>query len=599
MKKFTQTFVAALMLAITFSYSSQASHLMGGEISWRCDSNGQYIFKLKVYRDCNGTTFSTSGIAIDVHNYPGLTFIPLNIISQIDLSPLTSCVTCSSAAGTTAGAVEEFTFQSNPITLTGVPPAQGWVFSYSNCCRNGAISNIINASGNGFSLRAIMYPVNGQNVNSYFDSSPEFVEKPATSTGVGYDFHYTPFATDNDLDSLVYSWDVPLEAWGSGAWSATNPFPIPFSPGYSSSTPFPGSAQNPLNSATVLNTATGEITFKLFTPGAFVAVNKVTAYKCGVKCAEIFRDMQIGILPTASNSAPEIIAPFIDSISNLPTFYDTVYAGDFVTFPISVIDTGLQNITLEAAGNQFGGGFTDTLAGCLIAPCATLNPPPPFTVMYALQTTFEWQTTTAHLGLNYICAYLSNTYYFLIRAKDDFCPAHAFTVAVIAITVLSKVPKPVVINNADTLQVANNAGYDYQWYKNRFEIPGASTNAYRPAATGDYQVKIIETATGDGNYSDSYRAVTTAITTHYTNDEVTVSPNPSNDFITLNAGNVRMYDAAITLTNSVGQQVFYEKNIPLLSNYTIATRNYQNGIYFLQIRSAGYIINKKVMVQHK
>lgn len=599
MKKIIQTLLATLVVATAFSFSAKASHLMGGEISWRCLANGQYIFKVKVYRDCNGASFSTIGAVIDVHNYPGLTTLPLHVISQLDVSSLSNCGVCS-IPQSGVGAVEEFTLESDSVTLTGVPPTQGWVFSYSNCCRNGGITNIPNAAANGFSLRAIMYPVNGQNVNSYFDSSPDFAEKPATATGVGYDFHYTPFATDKDLDSLVYAWDAPLDSWGSGPWSAFNPVPIPLSPGYSITSPFPGTLQNPLNTGAVLNTATGEITFKSFTAGAFVTVNKVTAYKCGVKCAEIFRDMQVNIILTSSNSAPEITPPFIDSITNLPTLFDTVYAGDFVTFPINVTDTGLQFITLEAAGNEFGGGFTDTLAGCLIAPCATLNPPPPFTVMNALQTTFEWQTSTAHLGLNYFCAYMPNTYYFLIRAKDDFCPAHAFSVAVIAITVLPYTPKPAIVNNADTLQVANIAGRDYQWYKNRFEIQGANTNAYRPTATGNYEVKVIETATGDGNHSDAYHAVTTGIVAlENSSDELTISPNPSSDFITITTDNIRLNVATITITNGIGQQVFSEKSIPIISNYSIPVRNYQNGIYFLKISSEGYIFNKKVIVQHK
>lgn len=597
MKKITPTLVATLLLAITFSFSAKASHLMGGEISWRCLSNGTYIFKMKVYRDCGGITFGTTGIAIDVHNYAGLTSIPVHLISDLDISPLTNCILCAGFPASGSGAAEELIFESDTITLAGTPPAAGWVFSYSNCCRNAAISNITMPGSDGFTLRAIMYAVNGQSANPCFDSSPDFAEKPNTTIGTGYDFHYTPFATDNELDSLVYAWGSPLDSWTSGAWTATNPYPLTFVPGYSLTQPFPGYAIDTNNTPATLNTSTGEITFKCFTPGVYNAVNKVTAYKCGVKCAEIFRDMQFTILPTALNAAPAIAPPFIDPNTSLPTLYDTVYAGDFVSFPIYVTDTGLQNITLEAAGNEFGGGFTDTAAGCLIPPCAILNPPPPVTAMNGVTTSFQWQTTTAHLGANYYCAYMPNTYYFLIRAKDDFCPAHAVSVAVIAITVLPVLPKPFVSLSNDTLQTVSITGYDYQWYKNRFKIPGANANAYRPTTPGYYQVRTIETATSDGNYSDSYHAVATGINIIDKNySDLNISPNPSKGKFTVSDFGLKNFD--LSITDAVGK-IVYQKTF---SNYnsttlTVELKNMNDGIYFVELKSAQKSLRTKVMIQ--
>src|SRR5690606_22012129 len=36
---------------------TKASHMVGGEITWECLPNGQYIFKMEVYRECTGTWF--------------------------------------------------------------------------------------------------------------------------------------------------------------------------------------------------------------------------------------------------------------------------------------------------------------------------------------------------------------------------------------------------------------------------------------------------------------------------------------------------------------------------------------------------------------
>ncbi|MEO8148943.1 MAG: T9SS type A sorting domain-containing protein [Bacteroidia bacterium] len=605
MKKTTQSLLAALLFAITFSFSSNASHLMGGEIGWRCVSGGQYLFKMKVYRDCYGIPFGPP-VSLDVHNYPGLTTITMNLISQTDISGFTSCDSCGGAIGTSVGVVEEFIFESNPITLSGTPPTQGWIFSYSNCCRNTTIDNLVGASSGslGFTLRTIMYSVNGQSANPCYDSSPDFAEKPATTTGAGYDFHYTPFANDGELDSLEYTWAKPLDQWTGGAWTTTNPFPLTFSPGFTYTNPIPGPAFHPLNSGVTLNSHTGEIIFRCFTPGIFVAVNKVTSYKCGVKCSEIYRDMRFAIIPgnylpdsITLNSPPVITPPFIDPNTSLPTLYDTVYEGDFVTFPINAIDFDFHSVTLEAAGSQFGGGFTDTAAGCLIPPCAILNPPPPLNNAISVSTTFQWQTTPDHLGMNYYCAYMPNTHYFLIRAKDDFCPVHAFSIAVIAITVLPPLPKPVVTQSNDTLQTASITGYGYQWYKNRFKIPGETSNAYKTIAQGYYQVRIVDTTNNSGNYSDSYHPVFTGINSLDKNTfPFIVSPNPSKGKFTLSDFNLNNFE--LTVTDRIGK-IVYQKTF---SNYnsntlSIELKNENDGIYFVQLKSDLKSYQTKVVIR--
>ena len=54
-----------LLLLLAFTcYNIQATHLMGGEITWKCIKSGanagSYVFEVKVYRDCQGVAISTS-----------------------------------------------------------------------------------------------------------------------------------------------------------------------------------------------------------------------------------------------------------------------------------------------------------------------------------------------------------------------------------------------------------------------------------------------------------------------------------------------------------------------------------------------------------
>jgi len=49
MKKLLLTLALGL-----FTFQANASHLLGGEIIWKCKPNGKYQFSLVVYRDCGG-----------------------------------------------------------------------------------------------------------------------------------------------------------------------------------------------------------------------------------------------------------------------------------------------------------------------------------------------------------------------------------------------------------------------------------------------------------------------------------------------------------------------------------------------------------------
>ena len=190
-------FTLAILLAFI---DVKATHLMGGEITWTCIKSGPnagfYVFEVKVYRDCQGVAISTS-MNLETHNIPGMTSIPLNWISGTDISPVCdtvngpnnpfSCNGLNQAMSTfDPGAVEEHIYQSDPIRILGTPDSLGWHFTWSSCCRNAAISNLVITGGNnpveGFLLRAVMYPyidstgtVFPNNDNCY-DSSPKFYD---------------------------------------------------------------------------------------------------------------------------------------------------------------------------------------------------------------------------------------------------------------------------------------------------------------------------------------------------------------------------------------------------------------------------------------
>ena len=460
-------FILLLLVLVSF-FDAKATHIMGGEITWVCIKDplspdvGKYIFKMKLYYDCDGVAGSAFAQTIDVWGHPSVASITVDWQLSTDISPTCDVVNSGIPAldciTNPVGAVEEYLYESQPISLPGSPPVTGWHFTWDSCCRNGAITNLLIGNtvnpDEGFTLRASMFPYfdafgNVVPADPCFDNSPKFNESPKTIICTGYPFSYTPNASDSELDSLVYNWDEPMDdmVFGQAYNPPLNPIPLPFSAGYAFNNPLPGGV--------VLDSQTGEISYNSTISGYFVSVIRIDGYKCGQKIASIFREIQSVLIacPTLPNSLinlpPVVTPPF-----PMPTpFYASVSAGDLVSFNISALDTDLysgnvlQNLTLEISGGQVADDYiTNTL--CDNPPCATfINASgfaPPITGDQLVEGVFEWQTACSHVATDDGCGNTSNTYTFAVKAFDDFCPANAITIATITIevTAADSLPAP-------------------------------------------------------------------------------------------------------------------------------------------------------------
>jgi len=465
-----------IIVLLTGVFTVKASHYMGGEITWKCIPQGQpdagkFIFYLKAYRECNGITFNST---VTLNSTSPAGSITLSAVSgwPKDISPVCNSnpafdhIICDSATTNNTGAIEEYYYKSVPIQLSGVPPASGWVFSWSSCCRNPS-ANIVGASSLGWYLRAIMYPYYGTNTYPCFDNSPTFAEIPRTVICTGYPFTYNHNAFDKELDSLSFEWGEPMSIAGAG---------LPYSFGYSYTNPLPGPTQNSLNVGAVVDPNTGSISFTSYTTGAYVTSTKVTAYKCGIKVAEIWRDMQVVLLSCGTNSPPVVNI----SLNSGTSLVDTVFAGEVVDFTLQASDFQFlpngnpQSLNVEASGSQFGSFLPPTptslatysdSSGCLNVPCATLLPAPgpgyPLSQMTFISTYFQWQTTCDHLATNIGCNNISNVYNFILKVYDDYCPAPAINISTVTVVVL---PKPTVKPpKIQCLNVLSNGNVELEW----------------------------------------------------------------------------------------------------------------------------------------
>lgn len=453
-----------LIFIILFSgLRASAGHLMGGDITWECRGNGNFVFSLHVYRDCQGPALSTVGQQILVWNHPTITSIPLNFISQTDISPLCtqvaggpSQITCGSAA---PGSVAEYIFESNEISLAGIPPGAGWAFTWDDFSRNLSIDNLQTPGAFGITIRSYMFDNGGQNTSPCFDSSPKFAVTPPTIICAGQPFSFNFTAYDSDLDSLVFSFDEPLTDITTTFNPPVTPTVIPYVAGYSFTNPTPDASFNASNIPASINAQTGEVSFTTFTTGNFVLVVKVESYRNGIKISEVYRDLQIAVTACGANTAPVVTPPFNGGTS----FSTTVTAGTNVSFSLVANDFELlqngtpQTVTINGSGLQYGTGFTNPAAGCNTPPCAALNNSLPVSGVQTATVDFNWQTDCDHLSISGG----AQTYNFVFKISDDFCQVPGETNPVISITVLP--PAAVAAPEIYCANVALNGDITLTW----------------------------------------------------------------------------------------------------------------------------------------
>ncbi|AEV33162.1 hypothetical protein Oweho_2188 [Owenweeksia hongkongensis DSM 17368] len=253
MKKILFTLFAALFL-LGMPQEAKASHAAGGEITYKYigDSTGipyHYCIYLTVYRRNESGSASlpatlspqlqvTSGcFGTQSLSMPRTPPPPGRAAGDGGWTPLnyTSCVDENDPAGFN---ISEHRYQTC-VVLPG--KCSDFKFSWSLCCRNSNITNLVNPAGNNLYLESTLNNTLGPN------TSGRFLNAAAKQFCVGTSFTWSQAAAEPDGDSLRYSKGQP--------WSGPNA-PIQWAATYS--TPQPMKTANGYN----LDQKTGTFTFE-------------------------------------------------------------------------------------------------------------------------------------------------------------------------------------------------------------------------------------------------------------------------------------------------------------------------------------------------
>jgi gliding motility-associated-like protein len=352
--------VSLLCCLIVFPFSTtQASHIVGGEMTYNCLGNNQYEILLTIFRDCEngnpGAYFDDPAVVGIFDALSGnyldkeLLFLPTD--DTLDLSLSNPCYTIPPNV-----CIHTTTYRKQ-ITLPY--RAGGYHLAYQRCCRNNIIANMVNPQSSGATYDVVISETALSNCNS----SARFREWPPFYICRGSSINYDNSAFDPDGDSIVYTLCNPYDG-------ATQSDPVPDPPAgppYSSIIwQPPYGINNMLGGADPLriDPVTGFLSGTPPNLGTFVVGICAQEYRNGVLIGITKRDFQYSVgvcTPIAAQFAVNV-SPCNSSLSlrhiNASSAFTNNFQWDFGDgSPISTDespfhtypDTGTYTITLIAA----------------------------------------------------------------------------------------------------------------------------------------------------------------------------------------------------------------------------------------------------------
>ena len=407
----------SLLFRLIFSGAAYGSHTMGADLTYKSMGGNMYKITVSFYRDCIGIpapanpfvtiNSSSCGQSMGVTCYPRS-----GTGKEVTPSCSSSVTTCNGGSFT---GIQEWIYDGI-VTL----PAQctDWVFGYSLCCRNAAITTITNPSTNTFYIYATL-----NNTITPQNSSPTFSNKPVPFLCLGQQFCFNHGAYDVDGDSLAYTLITPKQTA-----STTVNYIAPYN------------ASNPLNSAPVtsFNPSTGDI---CLTPQALevtVMAVVVQEFRNGVLIGSVERDLQLTVMNCLNN------LPSLTGINGTNIFSMTICANQQTCFDIfsNDPDNG-QQLTVDWNYGIAGGTFNGSSAAHPVG-------------------TFCWTPSSSDIG---------HSYSFTATVTDDACPyngsqTYSYNINVIGMYVNAGLDQAIACSDLATLTANASGGsgtYTYLW----------------------------------------------------------------------------------------------------------------------------------------
>lgn len=260
--KLLGTLLFSLITTSTF-----ATHLIGGDITYRHLSGNDYEVNLTLYRDCSAIDF-TASVTIMANSSCGSVVVSADSLAGSRGVVTANCANPSNTCNSGSDMGVHYLIYRDTMTLTA---CADWIIFYQECCLNMSLSTINNVSSTGATTFATLDNTSGTN------SSPLWHEEPMTFACYNSNFWYNQGAnTDPDGDSLVYELYTPLDS-DAGMTPVTYVSPYNYVDFMSSAAPIS------------INPASGYINYHMDMLQVGIMGIRVTEYRGGVPVATTAR----------------------------------------------------------------------------------------------------------------------------------------------------------------------------------------------------------------------------------------------------------------------------------------------------------------------
>jgi len=377
-------YLIAVFVTILISIHSQkvkASHAMGLDLTYTCLGDNTYEFTLNFYQDCEGLVQveypNLSIVSANCGEFLSLELVEDAVLSGNEVSQICPGESSTCDGGSIQG-VEQYIFNG---TITLPEECDDWIISFSECCRNTAITNLDEPDLYDLYVEALLV-----NTDGLCNNSPTFTSLPVPYLCINQQNFYNHGVFDVDGNTLVFSLINPMDA---GA------IDIDYNPGFDPQNPIttdPGDFNFDVNSGQMIFTPTMQEVDVVT-----VLVEEFDEY--GNLIGSIIRDIQI-ILVDCDNQQSFLDGGITNIDINNAILIDTttieVCPGSTLTFDIvgadpDSMDTLFMNTNLANA-------IPDA-----IFTTSGINP---------VIGSFEWEPTVNDVGLNS----------FSVVLQDNSCP---------------------------------------------------------------------------------------------------------------------------------------------------------------------------------
>ena len=361
-----------LVLLLSTGHLAQATHLLGGEMSYRyLDANGptsapfRYEVTVNVYSNGLYTVSNPNGIAappnqVTIELYNKTTSGRLFSVTAPRIGALGNPVSPPTPQGCAVQGPSQPFYLCKYVQTVNLPVSfDGYYAVFTLGARNNTLTNVNNPSGGtggnvSMTLYVSMAPPLIYNRSPVFsDTAVAIVCQNDTTISLNN-------AVDPDGDRLVYSFGTPYGNLTNSATFPPLPQSVPYNPGYSAAAPFGAGAGN----FSFINANTGIAKYGAKTNGLYVVAVDVAEYRT-INGREVLigttrRDLQL-VVSTCPPTPPPVLPPAVTT----PRTY-TIEEGQALSIPITATQASGGHplvMTVNSALLDGSGPFNATFNG--------------------------------------------------------------------------------------------------------------------------------------------------------------------------------------------------------------------------------------------